>query len=66
MAVMRNDVAKFLLVLKSDQKAAAFLRKAAQKFLLCWGHGRCRRRTPWPSINKVFFATFCSQKVVFL
>jgi hypothetical protein len=44
------------------KKAAAFFKKAAQKFFVMLGHGRCRRQCLWPRINKVFLLLFVHKK----
>jgi hypothetical protein len=44
--------------------SSRFLKKAAQKFLLCWAMGVVGANAHGPE-EQSFFATFCSQKVAF-
>jgi hypothetical protein len=48
-----------------DKESGRFLKKAAQKLLAQLGLSPCRWQRPWPRVNKVFFASFCSQKEAF-
>jgi hypothetical protein len=46
-------------------KQPLFEKSGAKTFFML-GHGRCRRHSPWPSMNKVFLLLFVHKKKPFL
>jgi hypothetical protein len=49
----------------SIEESSRFLKKAAQKLLLCWAMG-CVSDNAHDPASQSFFASFCSQKEAFL
>jgi hypothetical protein len=46
----------------SDKRKQPLFEKSGAKTSVMLGHGRCRRQSPWPSIDKVFLLLFVHKK----
>jgi len=52
--------------LEGSVGSASFFEKKKQKTFITFGHGRWRRRRPWPRLAEVFCAAFLKKAAAFV